>query len=29
MEFTSVIKGKDLKKRYSNFELDIPDLKIP
>lgn len=29
MEFTTVIKGTDLKKRYSNFELSIPDLKIP
>ena len=29
MEFTSVIKGTDLKKRYSNFELNIPDLRIP
>lgn len=29
MEFTDVIKGTDIRKKFKNFVLDIPDLRIP
>lgn len=29
MEFTDVIRGKDIKKKFRNFVLDIPELHIP
>ena len=29
MEFTSVIKGENIVKRYKGFELNIPELNIP
>lgn len=29
MEFTSVIEGKNLEKKYKNFRLNVPEIKIP